>query len=157
RANGTGIHQAPPAVDTGAAAEPGPAEPRLNESMLGRSPVIAALMSTREVAVVDATTPDELGSALPPPHHCQAAGLSPLFSADDFLGLVTVELDRTPTHDLRSDARLAERLAGLADQAVTALQNAALVEQVGDQAWHDSLTGLPNRRLLADRVEQELG
>ena len=52
--------------------------------------------------------------------------------------------------------RMAERLKGLAAQASIAISNARLVDQIRFQAMHDPLTGLPNRSLILDRVEQML-
>ena len=52
--------------------------------------------------------------------------------------------------------RLAERLKGLAAQASIAISNARLVDQIRFQALHDPLTGLPNRSLILDRIEQML-
>lgn len=48
------------------------------------------------------------------------------------------------------------RLRGLAAQAATAIRNAQLLDQVRYQAYHDALTGLPNRALILDRVGQLL-
>jgi diguanylate cyclase (GGDEF)-like protein len=52
--------------------------------------------------------------------------------------------------------RLAEKLKGLAAQASIAISNARLVDQIRFQALHDPLTGLPNRGLVLDRIEQML-
>ncbi|HVU73819.1 MAG TPA: EAL domain-containing protein [Mycobacteriales bacterium] len=44
------------------------------------------------------------------------------------------------------------RLTGLADQATSALEKAELVDRVHAQATTDALTGVANRRLLAERL-----
>jgi diguanylate cyclase (GGDEF)-like protein len=49
------------------------------------------------------------------------------------------------------------RLIGLlADQAAVAISNASLHQLVAEQANTDSLTGLPNRRALEDRLQEEI-
>jgi diguanylate cyclase (GGDEF)-like protein len=134
----------------------GPDEPQVGADALDRSPVIGALMGSRGLAVVDRTTQDAFVGDLLERHGADVALLAPLCSGDEFLGLVSAEFAGVPPVDLRSDGHLRDRLTALADQAVVAFQNASLVEQIGDQALHDALTGLPNRRLLIDRTEQEL-
>lgn len=53
----------------------------------------------------------------------------------------------------RSELRL---LGLLADQAAVAISNASLHKQVTDQANTDSITGLPNRRALDERLQEEI-
>ena len=49
------------------------------------------------------------------------------------------------------------RLLGLlADQAAVALSNASLHQMISRQAYSDTLTGLPNRRALDERLEEEV-
>jgi EAL domain-containing protein (putative c-di-GMP-specific phosphodiesterase class I)/GGDEF domain-containing protein len=57
---------------------------------------------------------------------------------------------------ITAQSAVEERLAGIADQAATALENAMLLEQIRHQALHDSLTGLPNQSLFSDRVGNEI-
>jgi diguanylate cyclase (GGDEF)-like protein len=59
-------------------------------------------------------------------------------------------------HRLRRSGEIDQRLRGLAGQASTAIRNARLLDQIRHQALHDPLTGLPNRTLIIDRVDQML-
>jgi diguanylate cyclase (GGDEF)-like protein len=84
-----------------------------------------------------------------------AAATFPIMSGDQNLGFITVSVTNRPER-LTGSADLEARLRGLAGQAFTALNNAALLDQVRRQALHDALTGLPNRALIFDRAEQML-
>ena len=59
-----------------------------------------------------------------------------------------------------SNRRLLDRQVALAqtmaNEAAVMLENARLYAQVRHQAFHDDLTGLPNRALLGDRIEHAL-
>lgn len=49
------------------------------------------------------------------------------------------------------------RLLGLlADQAAVAISNASLHQMISRKAYNDSITGLPNRRALDERLEREV-
>jgi diguanylate cyclase (GGDEF)-like protein len=52
-----------------------------------------------------------------------------------------------------SDLRL---LSLLSDQAAVAISNASLHQTISRQAFSDTLTGLPNRRALDERLEEEV-
>ena len=119
-------------------------------------PVIDRMISKREVIVLDQATSDPFLRALLDQTGTTASVVAPLFAGGEFLGVIAANyLGDSPTSSIR-DPDLHERLSGLADQAATALQNRSLLEKVSHMAWHDVLTGLPNRRLFEDRVEQEL-
>ena len=53
----------------------------------------------------------------------------------------------------QSDLRL---LSLLSDQAAVAISNASLHQTISRQAYSDTLTGLPNRRALDERLEEEV-
>ena len=71
------------------------------------------------------------------------------------IGFIAVSVMSEPNR-LAIDPRLADRLKGLAAQAAIAISNARSLDQIRYQAVHDTLTGLPNRSLILDRIEKML-
>lgn len=84
-----------------------------------------------------------------------AAASAPMVANDEFIGALVVLVTGGPER-LRENPTLGEALRGLSGQAAVAIRNARLVDQVRHQALHDGLTGLPNRTLVLDRLEQAL-
>ena len=79
----------------------------------------------------------------------------PLLSGTTFLGVAAAGwTDGEAPQQLEGD--VLSRLRGIGDQAATALQKARLLETVRHQATHDALTGLPNRVLFLDQLEEAL-
>jgi diguanylate cyclase (GGDEF)-like protein len=75
----------------------------------------------------------------------------PLKSNNNVVGVMN--LSRSTTGGFRSSEL---RLLGLlADQAAVAISNASLHKMVTEQANSDIVTGLPNRRALDERLEEE--
>ncbi len=129
---------------------------RMPVTVSAATPVIERMIGNRTLAVIDDSTEDPRIRDLLLREGTTASVVAPLFAGDEFLGVVAANFtDDVPGSVIRG-RDLHERLIGLADQAVTALQNVRLLERISHSAWHDALTGLPNRRLLEDRVEQEL-
>jgi diguanylate cyclase (GGDEF)-like protein len=121
------------------------------------NPLIERMISGHEVMVLDASTiEDPQLRALMEASDIPASLVAPLFAAGEFLGVIAANYCNDASRAVIRDPDLHERLCGLADQAATAIQNLELLEKVSHMAWHDALTGLPNRRLFEDRVEQEL-
>jgi diguanylate cyclase (GGDEF)-like protein len=79
----------------------------------------------------------------------------PLLAGGTFLGVATASWQAGEAPPAL-DGDVIVRLRGVGDQAATALQKARLVETVRHQALHDALTGLPNRVLFVDRLEQAI-
>ena len=77
----------------------------------------------------------------------------PIVSNGEMIGWLSASVTHTPDR-LESDTEVAVPLRGLAALAATAVRNARLIDQIRHQALHDALTGLPNRTLVLDRVEQ---
>jgi diguanylate cyclase (GGDEF)-like protein len=83
------------------------------------------------------------------------AAAVPITSNGELIGWLSASVTDDPDR-LQRDPEVAVRLRGLAGQAATAVRNARLLDQIRHQALHDALTGLPNRALVLDRVEQML-
>ena len=75
--------------------------------------------------------------------------VAPLTADGELLGVLTAAW----ADGVGVDEALIEPLAGLADQAALALQNARLLEHIRHQSLHDALTGLPNRLHFSDRLD----
>jgi diguanylate cyclase (GGDEF)-like protein len=121
------------------------------------NPLVQRMLGGHEVMVLDASTVgDPLLRRLMEESGVPASVVAPLFAAGEFLGVIAANYTKKAGPGAIHDPDVHERLSGLADQAATAIQNLELLEKVSHMAWHDALTGLPNRRLFEDRVEQEL-
>ncbi len=77
----------------------------------------------------------------------------PIIGNGELIGWLSASVTHTPER-LERNSDVAPRLRGLAALAATAVGNARLIDQIRHQALHDALTGLPNRALVLDRVEQ---
>ena len=84
-----------------------------------------------------------------------ALAVVPIIAREMFLGLLTVGVRDKPER-LRSSPELLERLNGVAALAAPALQNGRLIDELGRQVMHDSLTGVLNRTGFGRSVEAVL-
>ena len=85
------------------------------------------------------------------------AAIVPIMARGEFLGVISAGFRTGPADDkLDTNEDLLVRLGGLADQAATAMDNADLMTRVREEALHDSLTGLANRRMMESRAEHAL-
>jgi diguanylate cyclase (GGDEF)-like protein len=84
-----------------------------------------------------------------------AAIAAPIVARGDYLGNITVTVTSEPDR-LQPRRDLLDRLSGVVAQAGTALQTSRLVDEITHRARHDDLTGLANRAVFAERIEQAL-
>ena len=123
---------------------------------LSASPLIKQVVETRDIIFVTRATNDNLTKDVLEHYGIQAALIAPIFTSEKFLGIVTANFKHEVQPASVSTKELRERMVGLSDQTAVSLENANLLQQISHMAWHDALTGLPNRRLLEDRANQAL-
>jgi len=106
-----------------------------------------------EPRVYDRTTEDPFIGQVLDAFETEQMVVVPLWSGRRLWGIV---IAAWASEAPRVTETLTVRLAGLADQAVTAFDRAELAEQVHHQATVDPLTGLANRRAFTDALQHVL-
>jgi two-component system, cell cycle response regulator len=110
-----------------------------------------AVARGRKVIVVEDMTNHPLYQNAPKDWTGSIIGI-PLMMGSRVVGVMNLARIRTGEFS-QSEVRL---LTLLADQAAIAIINARLHAAVSQQARSDSLTGLPNRRALDERIDEEI-
>jgi diguanylate cyclase (GGDEF)-like protein len=104
-----------------------------------------------EIIIVESMTEHPLFRTAPKDWTGSIIGI-PLKVGDTVVGVMN--LSRIITGEFKpAELRL---LKLLADQAAVAISNASLHQMISRQAYSDTLTGLPNRRALDERLEEEV-
>ena len=119
------------------------------------TPFLPDMLKSPRPIFFDHATPDPFIQGLLAIAEAPAAAVVPIYRTDEFIGLVAAAFD-SDAAKLESNSELVERLEGLADLAATAFHNARLIEHIKHQAHFDALTGLPNKRMLEQRVGSAL-
>lgn len=109
------------------------------------------VISRREMIVIEDMRNHPLFANTPKEREGSIIGL-PLITGEQVVGVMNLARPRVGGF---SQAEIA-LLRLLADQAAIAIANARLHEAISQQAYTDILTGLPNRRALDERLEEEV-
>lgn len=117
------------------------------------SPELACLLASGSPMLVDGNG-SEWARTMLGDFAIAALAAVPIMTGSQLTGIVLAHWAEQSPGSL--EGSLAERLSGLAALAAVALENIQLLEDARRHALHDPLTGLPNRALLEDRLENSL-
>jgi len=104
-----------------------------------------------EMVIVEDMKNHPLFTSAPPDWGGSIIGI-PLKVGDTVVGVMN--LARSTTGPISTSELQLLKL--LSDQAAIAISNASLHQMISRQAYSDTLTGLPNRRALDERLEEEM-
>ncbi|MHB8717700.1 MAG: putative bifunctional diguanylate cyclase/phosphodiesterase [Candidatus Dormibacteria bacterium] len=125
---------------------------RIRRSRIGEGAGGTAVSEGRVIVVEDYETAPIAQEGLAD-QHLRVAMAAPVHDGDLVMGSITVASDQ----EGRTFASLEmEALVAFAEHASLALADAKRVEHIQRLAFHDGLTGLPNRPLFLERLEQSL-
>jgi diguanylate cyclase (GGDEF)-like protein len=103
----------------------------------------------------DRTTDDEFVRGMLDRFESEALLIAPIVARGEFLGTLSVSVTSDASR-LAPRKELLDRLSGVVAQSASALQTARLIDRMRHQASHDGLTGLANRGLFTERMEQAM-
>jgi diguanylate cyclase (GGDEF)-like protein len=118
-------------------------------------PELVGMLTDREPRIVSSATSSPALQELLRGVGTEDVVAVPLLAGTTFLGVATAGW-RSGEAPMQLDGDVLARLRGVGDQASTALQKARLLATVQHQATHDALTGLPNRTLFLERLEEAI-
>jgi diguanylate cyclase (GGDEF)-like protein len=119
------------------------------------TPYLTRMVSDPRPMFFEGDVDDAYLEAIMTDAHLVALAVVPIIAREVFLGLLTVGVEHGPQR-LRSSPELLEKLIGVAALAAPALQNGRLIDELGRQVVHDSLTGVLNRTGFGRSVEAVL-
>ena len=120
---------------------------------LGDTSTLASLIDTADPSPLfyDPDTPDDFVRDLMREQGSIALIVAPIVAHGHFYGVLTASAVERPER-LKPSPDLLDRLAGVAAQSATALDNARLIETMAHQAATDNLTGLLGHRAFHEAL-----
>jgi diguanylate cyclase (GGDEF)-like protein len=134
-----------------------PAEGELTEIAADQTPSIPNQLAApnTEPIFYDRDSDDAFVRDVLESYGMSALVVAPIVARGEYLGSLSVLVADDPSR-LAPSRDLRDRLSGVVAQAASALQTARLIERMRHQASHDGLTGLANRGLFTERMEQAM-